>query len=501
MEKVKNDFHIGIIGGGIAGTTVALRLSELGAGVTLFEQGPSLINGPPICHLHSGGNLYREISESQCVTLLKECIDTLRVYPHTVNYRPTMISVPNYDKGDPTDIVLRLIQLRETYKKLVDEDARNNVLGDPEDYFKIYNHEDILRLRNLEQSNDPKTFDDWMVPVSKHLELENLNSPVIMVQEYGWSILRMAAAATVALERLPNCNIRTNTKVLNVEKNQRRNGWIVTCERKGGSNESIDTIEVKIDYLVNACGYKTGTIDNQVGVQEDRMVEFKASYVSEWNGINGEINSRHWPEIIVHGTRGTPNGMMQLTPYPDNVFQLHGMTKDITLFPDGLAKSSFNCPQPKLCRTFEMKLECGWDYDETCLRTEKAIKHATKFIPSFSTAAVSGPPLFGAQQIPGTDPSLRAASVSFPTECYARVEIVKGSSALAAADAILLKLVDANFLNIGADILCLSREETFSTVLGLKINDVVEKAENIAICRNWPLGLARHVGKRNSMPQ
>jgi len=499
MEQKKKNVHIGIIGGGIAGSTVALRFSELGVGVTLFEQGPSLINGPPICHLHSGGNLYREISESQCVTLLKECIDTLRVFPHTINYRPTMISVPNYDKGDPSDILPRLMTLRETYRKLVEDDSRNIVLGNPDDYFKTYNHEDILRLRNLKEPQVPKTFDDWMVPVSRHLELEQLKFPIIMVQEYGWSILRMAAVAELALEKLPNCNIMTNTKVLNVEKDQHRKGWTVTCEKTCSSKELMGTTEVNIDYLVNACGYKTGTIDNFVGVQEDRMVEFKAAYISDWNGINGDINSSHWPEIIVHGTRGTPNGMMQLTPYPDNVFQLHGMTKDITLFPDGLAKSSFDSSQPTLSEKFNIKLESGWDPVETCSRTKKAIEHATKFIPAFSTASVSGPPLFGAQQIPGKDPSLRAASVSFPTERYARVEIVKGSSTLGAADTILQKLVEAKILNLGPDKLNLSREKAFSTVLGLKMKDVVEKAENIAICRKWPLGLARLVGNPNSM--
>ena len=105
--------HIGIIGGGVAGSTVALRFAELGIKVTLFEKGSSLVNGPPICHLHSGGNLYREISESQCLTLLRECIDTLRVFPHTINYRPTMIAIPKYDDGDPTDILPRLVTLKK----------------------------------------------------------------------------------------------------------------------------------------------------------------------------------------------------------------------------------------------------------------------------------------------------------------------------------------------------------------------------------------------------
>lgn len=96
---------VGIIGGGIAGSTIALRLAEQGINVQLFEEGKSLVNGPPICHLHAGGNLYREISDQQCVTLLKQSIDTLRVYQHTSNIRPTVIAIPCNDAGDPNDLL------------------------------------------------------------------------------------------------------------------------------------------------------------------------------------------------------------------------------------------------------------------------------------------------------------------------------------------------------------------------------------------------------------
>jgi len=58
-EKVK----IAIVGGGVAGSSIALYLGQLGLNVTLFEKEPSLVSGPPFCHLHAGGNLYREISD------------------------------------------------------------------------------------------------------------------------------------------------------------------------------------------------------------------------------------------------------------------------------------------------------------------------------------------------------------------------------------------------------------------------------------------------------
>ncbi|MEF1341293.1 FAD-dependent oxidoreductase, partial [Vibrio rotiferianus] len=60
-------------------------------------------------------------------------------------------------------------------------------------------------------------------------------------------------------------------------------------------------------------------------------------------------------------------------------------------------------------------------------------KHMAQFIPEFHEAVKGGKALFGAQQIPGTDPVLRAADVTFEDKNYARIEVVKASSTLLAA--------------------------------------------------------------------
>ena len=70
---------IAIVGGGIAGSSITLYLSELGLDVSLFEKKDTLVDGPPICHLHAGGNLYREISDEQCLTLLNESIELVQL--------------------------------------------------------------------------------------------------------------------------------------------------------------------------------------------------------------------------------------------------------------------------------------------------------------------------------------------------------------------------------------------------------------------------------------
>jgi len=103
--------------------------------VSLFEREASLVSGPPFCHLHAGGNLYREISDEQCVKLLKQSIDFARFYPFVVDYRPTVIAIPTIDNGTPNALLPRLELLQNTYQKLIDENPHNAVLGEACDYY------------------------------------------------------------------------------------------------------------------------------------------------------------------------------------------------------------------------------------------------------------------------------------------------------------------------------------------------------------------------------
>ncbi len=413
--------HVAIIGGGIAGATAAVHLGELGVKVTLLEKSSGLVNGPPICHLHAGGNLYREISQQQCLQLLRQSIDTVRLYPHTLNRRPTVIAIPHSDPGAVDDILPRLEVIRSAYQQLVDHDVHNKMLGEPQDYFRLYQQQDLERLAGLVQPELPQDFDDWLIPFAQHTDLSTLKYPVVAVQEYGWSVFRLAASAQLTLETLPNCQLLTQAHL--IESHFAENQWHLGYQDSKG-----DVQHLECDYLINACGYQTGKIDDLTAHSRQRLVEFKAAYVTHWPRCY-----QQWPEVIFHGPRGTPQGMAQLTPYADGVFQLHGMTEEITLFKDGLVSSAAGSSQPNLPDYLQRKLTSGWSQPALVERTLKSIQHMSQFIPEFSYAEVGGSPLFGAQQIPGSDASLRAADVTFEADNYARIEVVKGSSALEAA--------------------------------------------------------------------
>ena len=206
------------------------------------------------------------------------------------------------------------------------------------------------------------------------------------------------------------------------------------------------------------------------------MVEFKAAYVSQW-----EQKQEHlWPEIIFHGERGTPRGMGQFTPYPEGYFQLHGMTKEITLYEEGLVANTPQSCQPKLPQNLLTKIEARWDEEEIAQRTRSAIRHLSRFIPAFESARVGGKPLFGAQQIPGDDPTLRVAEVSFPTPRYARCEIVKVPSTIDMAEAIARDLSACGLIHEAS----IDPHPTYFT--SLCEENLSSLAQEIATSREYP---------------
>jgi hypothetical protein len=465
---------VAIVGGGIAGATVALCLSELGVHVDLLEKGPSLVNGPPICHLHAGGNLYREISEQQCLTLLIQSIDLLRLYPYAADYRPTVIAIPKDDIGSPEALLPRLRKLQSEYERLIEQDPLNKVLGESADYYKLFDRETVESLALLEPVNKPQTLAQWMIPIAKNVDLDKLKFPLVMVQEFGLNVFRLAASVSLALESNFDCNIHTGSKVNKIVPRSKGIGWKVNYQQ----NDEDKIVEC--DYLINAAGFRSGTIDDLLGFKRQRLVEFKAAYVCKWDDC-----AYLWPEIIFHGERGTPKGMGQFTPYPGGYFQLHGMTNNITLFENGLVESNDLSAQPKLATDFINKIDERWSPEETMQRTRSAIDHLTTYIPKFDTAEVASKPLFGAQQIPGEDPTLRAADVSFVGERYARCEIVKASSVLTVADAIIEQLVELGCLDK-----TLYGNRDFPVMKNISEADINQRAELLVTQRDYPLSLA-----------
>jgi hypothetical protein len=306
-----------------------------------------------------------------------------------------------------------------------------------------------------------------MIPACKHIDLKKVKFPLLIVQEYGLNIFNLAAGITLALSKLDSVEVLYESEVLDLKKDG--DSWLIDKDKR-------------FDYLVNAAGFQTGKIDDLLGYKRDRMVEFKAAYVTKWK------SDVIFPEVIFHGQRGTPKGMAQFTPYPDGYFQLHGMTKSATLFHDGLVSTDEMSSQPKLSQKFINKIESKWNEDDVKSRTDASIKHLCQYIPAFCDAKVASKPLYGAQQIPGYDPDLRAADVSFEGTSYARCEVVKASSVLDAIDEIVKKLIDLGFVDkdrLG--------EREFEVLRGLEDDKLISLSKKLAKDRDYPTPMANRV--------
>ena len=480
--------RVGILGGGTAGATIAIRLAALGIQTTIFEKKKSLIDGPPMCHLHAGGNLYREIPDEACIDLLKQCIDILRLYPYTIDVRPTVFAVPTRDDDSPDDLLPRLDKITNAYKELVEQDCNNKVLGEPDNYYQLYSHEQMIALSKKEQVALPKTLDEWMIPVAKHLNLKKVKYPLIVAQEYGWNIFRLSASAQLALAQYEHANVLTSTEVKQVSQVEQNSAgsqmpkWKIEYQ----NNQSSTTQTVEVDYLINACGFQTGIVDDMVGVKPKRMVEFKASYITHWQGAGGQI-----PEIIIYGNRGTPEGMAQLTPYPNGFYQIHGMTNSITLFNDGLADTTERTAQPQLPDKYLNYINNGWDQRVLKARSQKAIDYVAEFVPAFKSANTQNNALFGGQQIPGEDDTLRVADVSLYSHIsYARAENVKASSTLIAADEIVAEFTKLGLLSDAEHINAHRTHHQWTYLVQHNHADITKVAKLLATERGFPTDMA-----------
>ena len=478
----KNKVKIAVIGGGIAGSTISLYLGKLGLDITLFEKNNSLISGPPICHLHAGGNLYREISDDACITLLKESIDLLKLYPNSIDYRPTVLVTPKTDDTDPNTLFKRLEILQTEYKKLIDIDIRNKVLCNTLDYFKAYSKDEVTKIKSQDVVKKPKSFDEWMIPVAKNLDLEKLKFPIIMVQEYGLNIFRLGATVSIALKDTENTKLLTSTIVTNILENNTDNTFNVSYKHNNIVKEE------KFDFIINSAGFKTGSLDDMLNIKRESLVEFKSAYVTKW-----EDCTSLWPEVIFFGKRGTPTGMGQFTPYPNGHFQIHGMTEDITLFKNGLVKNSKNSSQPQLDQKFISKIENSWSTEDINQRTKLAIAHINQYIPSFKNVSISSKPLYGAQQIPGNNSDLRTADVTFESPRYARCEIVKANSVLSMTDLIVKQLIQLKYLNEDT-----YNKREFLYNLNITDEDITRFAQELTKTRDYPISLASRVTPNNN---
>ena len=196
-----------------------------------------------------------------------------RLFPQSIDERPTLIAVPKSESYQIEQIKDRLDMLVEYYKELIDEDSSNRILGAPEEYYKTYSEKDLDALAQQPTVERPSTSDEWMANAVKLIDSTLLKMPLVLVQEYGWNLFRLGAQAQMALEKTDKCTFKLNTKVEQI---------IDVRNKDLGYNWEIHTSgqTYKVNYLVNASGFRTGLFDESLELDVHCLIEFIAAYVS-----------------------------------------------------------------------------------------------------------------------------------------------------------------------------------------------------------------------------
>jgi len=115
-----------------------------------------------------------------------------------------------------------------------------------------------------------------------------------------------------------------------------------------------------------------------------------------------------------------------------------------------------------------------------------------KFVPTVKFSTGGGPPLFGAQQIPGKDETLRVGEVSFPSSSYARSEIVKASSALTVANQIIDKIQEEGIVPFIP-----AKTKLNPLLASISKPEIDKMAAHLALSRSYPEALSRLVIERD----
>ena len=92
--------------------------------------------------------------------------------------------------------------------------------------------------------------------------------------------MRRASSARLSLDQKANCQLLLEHKVTGVSKTDIHGAWNLRYQHCGNEHEE------NFDFLINAAGFKTGKIDDMLGYKRERLVEFKAAYVSRWESCD-----------------------------------------------------------------------------------------------------------------------------------------------------------------------------------------------------------------------
>jgi hypothetical protein len=385
-----------VVGGGIAGCTVALELSkDKKCFINLYEKKSFILENAPYCRLHCG-LMYPMISFKESELLLKYSIEFAKEYPTAILKRPCVIMYNSQSNYKTVDLVNKCNFIKLKYTGLSSEDLP---LGNSNTFFAMYTKNDVIHLKNtgefLYSTCEARKFHDpYVKKVCKMLkDINSIKYPFVSVNEFG--------IEQDIVEKLIKNKIHSSSNI---------------------------KLHLETEYL---CQDTNTTVINAKGhlTLNNGLLELKSSWlIRSLSGLSA------CPEIAIIGERGTSQGMIQLSPRKNGEIQLHYMSLDSTLFQRVTKFSEFTLQNQKIITN-----NCIPD-DITITRTNNAIKQINKILYT-NLSSNDCKALWGCQFIPDKIDTLRTSTYTLKKKTQkleVDIQIVKAISSVYTAKKISL---------------------------------------------------------------
>jgi hypothetical protein len=366
-----------IVGGGIAGCTLALELSKIGK-VNLYEKKNYILNNGPYCRLHCG-LMYPMLSLKESAILLTHSIEFAQKFPQAILKRPCVITYNKNSKYNPSDLIKKCNYIQTKYSH---NHSHSRYLESPDIFYAIYTRNDILHFKMygefIYSTNQARNFHDPFVKTFCTM-LKNIDSikyPFVSVNEFG---IEQTIVESIIRHRI------TTTTSIKLYLNM--------------------SYENKADFTINAKGACS---------TNNGLLELKSSYLVK-------CKSLHLPEIAIIGERETDIGMIQISPRKNNQVQVHYMNCNSTLFQRVTKFSDFTLQNQKIIINNYIPPNI------IQFRTQCAINQINKYL-SINIDNKSPIALWGCQFIPGHSKDTRTSNYTKNS-----IEIVKAISSVTTA--------------------------------------------------------------------
>ncbi len=292
-----------IIGGGIAGSYISLKLAERAerdekvqsykTKITLYEQN-KLLSGNPYVHLHRFGMLYPELTleeENEFIEdgelFLDEFKDCVIEKPTVVIYRPPYL---------PQNLVKKCQRIAEKVGKT---------------FYQVYEKEDINFERKCLKKGEKgeclkcccvesvSIHDRFVNEMLKYFNLDYLTFPFVSCFEYLIDQEKVKEKLMVQILKSPNIEIEYKkfdfSKLGEIERNE-----IYDCTNNGPQKEHKGVFKFELPQL----------------------------------------NLEKFPEIALIGKRGSDKPLIQITPI-NNQFHIHILNNKATLIEENFFSNSW----------------------------------------------------------------------------------------------------------------------------------------------------------------